>query len=129
MSEAAEVPLNFAILGVYSELDGQPTDWLGYTAGLRFDQKTKIDRRLSPRAALFLSRHEKFGLKLLYAQGFRNPTPFEGSFTDETSFAANPDIGSERIYSGEIVAWAKPIAGLSTRLSGFYLDARGVGEH
>jgi iron complex outermembrane receptor protein len=128
MSEAADVPLNFAILGVYSELDGQPTDWLGYTAGLRFDQNTKIDRSLSPRAALFLSKHEKYGLKLLYAQGFRNPTPFEGSFTDNTSFAANPDIHSERIYSGEAVLWAKPVAGLSTRLSGFYWDARDVVE-
>jgi iron complex outermembrane receptor protein len=128
MSDAAQVPLDFAVVGVYSELDGQPTDWLGYTAGLRFDQNTKIDRSLSPRAALFLSNHEKYGLKLLYAQGFRNPSAFEGFFTDETSFAANPDIGSERIYSGEVVAWAKPTAGLSTRLSGFYWDARDVVE-
>ncbi|HUS30991.1 MAG TPA: TonB-dependent receptor [Kofleriaceae bacterium] len=127
-SEPAEVPLDFAVVGVYTELDGQPTDWLGYTAGLRFDQNTKIDRSLSPRAALFLSTHEKYGLKLLYAQGFRNPSAFEGFFTDQTSFAANPDIGSERIYSGEVVAWAKPVAGLSTRLSGFYWDARDVVE-
>jgi iron complex outermembrane receptor protein len=128
MSDPADVPLDFAILGVYSELDGQPTDWLGFTAGLRFDQNTKIDRSLSPRAAVFLSKPEKYGLKLLYAQGFRNPTPFEGSFTDEVTYAANPDIGSERIFSGEVVAWAKPVAGLSTRLSGFYWDARDVVE-
>jgi outer membrane receptor for ferrienterochelin and colicins len=128
MSDPAEVPLDFAVVGVYTEADGQPTDWLGYTAGLRFDQNTKIDRSLSPRAALFLSKHEKVGLKLLYAQGFRNPSAFEGFFTDETSFAANPDIASERIYSAEAVLWAKPIAGLSTRLSGFYWDARDVVE-
>lgn len=127
-STDATVPLNFSIQGVYSELDGQPTEWLGFTAGLRYDNNTKLDQRVSPRAALFLSKHEKYGLKLLYAEGFRNPSAFEGFFTDQISFAANPDIHSERIRSFETVAWAKPIAGLSTRLSGFYWDARDIVE-
>jgi len=120
------VPLDFRLIGIYAEADSSPTDWLGLTAGLRFDDNSKVDQRLSPRAALFLAKREKYGLKLLYAEGFRNPSAFEGAFFDNTTFKANPDIGSERIRSFEAVLWAKPSAGLSTRLSAFYWDARDV---
>lgn len=126
MSTDATVELPFTVQGIYTEADGQPASWLGYTAGLRFDRNSKLDQRLSPRAALFLSEKEKYGLKLLYAEGFRNPSAFEGFFTDQTSFAANPDIEAERIRSFEAVVWAKPIAGLSTRLSGFYWNAADI---
>lgn len=138
------VPLDFDIEGVYSELDGQPTDWLGFTGGLRFDRRhifgndlplgdpmyrgSTSDSRLSPRAAVFLAKPEKYGVKLLYAEGFRNPSAFEGYFADGVDFSANPKIGSERIRSYEAVVWAKPTAGLSTRISGFYWSARDVIE-
>lgn len=120
------VPLDFDIEGVYTEVDTQPTTWFGATGGLRFDRNSKVDRRISPRAALFFAKPERYGLKLLYAEGFRNPSAFEGAFFDNTTFKANLDIGSERIRSFEAVAWAKPVPGLSTRLSGFYWDARDV---
>jgi iron complex outermembrane receptor protein len=118
------VPLNFDLEGLYTEIDTQPAKWFGATAGLRFDRNSKVDRRLSPRAALFLAKPEKYGLKLLYAEGFRNPSAFEGAFFDNTTFKANNEIGAERIRSFEAVAWAKPVPGLSTRLSSFYWDAR-----
>lgn len=120
------VPLDFDIEGLYTEIDTQPTRWFGAVGGLRFDRNSKVDRRLSPRAALFFAKPERYGLKLLYAEGFRNPSSFEGAFFDNTTFKANPDIGSERIRSFEAVGWAKPIPGLSLRLSGFYWDARDI---
>ncbi len=122
----AGVPLDFNLAGIYAEADTAPTKWLGATGGLRFDSNSKVDQRLSPRAALFLAKPEHYGLKLLYAEGFRNPSAFEGAFFDNTTFKANPAIGAERVRSFEAVAWAKPIPGLSTRLSGFYWDAREV---
>jgi iron complex outermembrane receptor protein len=140
----AGVPLDFTLLGLYTEADTSPAKWLGATVGVRFDARvsdpiadpampgvtgeTQTETRLSPRAALFLAKPEKFGLKLLYAEGFRNPSPFEGAFFDNTAFASNPDIGAERIRSFEGVLWAKPVPGLSTRLSAFYWDARDVIE-
>ena len=127
-STGVVVPLDFSIQGIYSELDGQPTDWLGFTGGVRFDNNTAIESRLSPRAALFLAKKEQYGAKLLYAEGFRNPSAFEGYFADGVDFNANPDIKSETIRSFEAVLWAKPLAGLSTRLSGFYWDASKVIE-
>jgi outer membrane receptor for ferrienterochelin and colicins len=125
---AACVPKNFNIEGVYTELDGQPTKWLGFTGGLRFDNNSVIDRRLSPRVALFISEPEKYGVKLLYAQGFRNPSAYEAFFYDNVSFTQPQGLKAERISSFESVLWAKPLPGLSTRLSGFYWDARDVVE-
>ena len=138
------VPLDFDIEGVYAELDGQPTEWFGFTGGVRFDRRhifsndlpqadpmyraSTSDSRLSPRAAVFLAKPEKYGAKLLYAEGFRNPSSFEGYFADNVDFSANPNIKSERIRSFEGVLWAKPVTGLSTRISGFHWSARDVIE-
>jgi outer membrane receptor for ferrienterochelin and colicins len=124
--DGAGIPFNFAIAGLYSEVDTAPTEWLGAMAGVRFDYNSRVDRRLSPRAALFVSKRDKYGLKLLYAEGFRNPSAFEYAFEDQTTFIAAQNLRAERIRSFEAVAWAKPVAGLSTRLSGFHWDARDV---
>jgi iron complex outermembrane receptor protein len=125
---AACVPQNFNVLGVYSELDAQPYEWLGFTGGVRFDRNSVIDRRVSPRAALFVAKPEQYGLKLLYAEGFRNPSAYEAFFYDNISFSQPSGLGAETIRSFEAVAWAKPVGGLSTRLSGFYWSARDVVE-
>jgi len=85
----------------------------------------------SPRlasTALFLAQPEKYGLKLLYAEGFRNPSAFEAFFHDDVSFAAPDHLRSETIRSFEGVLWAKPVPGLSTRVSAFYWDARDIVE-
>jgi iron complex outermembrane receptor protein len=126
--DAACVPKNFGIEGVYSEIDGQPTPWLGFTAGLRFDDNTVLDKNTSPRVALFLSKPEKYGVKLLYAEGFRNPSAYEAFFFDNVSFAQPTNLHAETIQSLEAVLWAKPTGGLSLRLSAFYWDATGVVE-
>ncbi|HTL38747.1 MAG TPA: TonB-dependent receptor [Kofleriaceae bacterium] len=125
-ANAAVVPKNFNIEGVYSEIDGQPTDWLGFTGGLRFDRNSVIDSRVSPRIALFVAQPEKYGAKLLLAQGFRNPSAYEAFFHDDVSFSQPHDLGAETIRSAEAVLWAKPVPGLSTRLSGFYWSASDV---
>jgi iron complex outermembrane receptor protein len=117
--EAACVPKDFNIEGVYAELDGQPTKWLGFTGGARFDNNSVIDRRVSPRAAVFVAKPEKYGLKLLYAEGFRNPSAYEAFFYDNVSFSKPIDLRAETIRSFESVVWAKPVPGLSTRVSGF----------
>ncbi|MBA3455948.1 MAG: TonB-dependent receptor [Deltaproteobacteria bacterium] len=126
--DGVKIPLDFTTQGVYSELDGQPLPWLGFTAGVRFDRNSVIASRLSPRGALFIAKPENYGLKLLYAEGFRNPSAFEGYFADGVDFSANPGIEPETIRSYEAVLWARPTTGLSTRVSAFYWDARDVVE-
>ena len=127
-ADTIDVPLNYHVEGLYTEVDGQPTEWLGFTGGLRYDRNSAFENRLSPRAALFLAKPERYGVKLLYAEGFRNPSAFEGYFEDGSDFLANRDIRAETIRSFEAVAWAKPVPGLSVRASGFYWDARGIVE-
>ena len=122
------IPVNFNIEGVYAEVDGQPLDEVGFTAGVRYDRNSAIDANVSPRAALFLQKPETYGLKLLFAQGFRNPSAFEAFFTDDASFAKPVDLHAEKISSFEAVAWVKPTPGLSLRVSGFYWDATGIIE-
>ena len=127
-SDDVVVPKNINIEGVYAEVDGQPTKYVGFTAGVRYDRNSVIDNRVSPRAALFLAQPEKYGLKLLYAEGFRNPSAYEAFFHDDVSFAAPDHLHSETIRSFEGVLWAKPVPGLSTRFSAFYWDARDIVE-
>jgi outer membrane receptor for ferrienterochelin and colicins len=118
----------FDVEGVYTELDAQPTDWLGLTAGLRYDRNSAFENRLSPRLALFIAEPDRYGVKLLYAEGFRAASAFESHFEDGFDYAAHPDIEPEVIRSVEAVAWARPRAGLALRLSGFSWDARQVIE-
>ncbi len=128
VEDAACVPKDFGIEGVYTEVDGQPTPWLGFTGGVRFDDNSVIQKNVSPRVALFVSKPEKYGLKLLYAEGFRNPSAYEAFFFDNVSFAQPVNLGAEKIQSFESVLWAKPTGGLSLRLSAFYWDATGIVE-
>jgi len=123
-----KVPLDFDTEGVYGEVDGQPLSWLGFTGGVRFDRNSVIESRVSPRGALFLAKPERYGLKLLYAEGFRNPSAFEGYFEDGVDFSRNRDIKSETIRSFEGVLWARPVTGLATRVSAFHWDARDLVE-
>lgn len=113
------IPVNFNIEAAYAELDGAPTSWLGFTAGVRGDRHSLLENRLSPRAALFLSKKDRFGAKLIYAEGFRNPSMFEGFFDDGEDYKANPNIRAETIRSSEVVLWARPVSGLSARISGY----------
>jgi len=128
LTGAACVPKDFNIEGAYTELDGQPLSWLGFSGGLRYDRNSVIDTQVSPRLALFLSHAEQYGVKLLYAQGFRNPSAYEAFFYDGVTYAPADNLKAETIQSSELVLWAKPVAGLSLRFSGFYWDARNVVE-
>ncbi len=116
------VDKDFDVEGIYAEVDGAPRPWLAFTAGLRADRHSLLDDRISPRAAVFVSRPERYGLKLLYAEGFRNPSMYEGFFEDGVDFEANPDIEAETIRSYEVVVWGR-LRGVSTRLSAFRWQA------
>ncbi|MCA9679343.1 MAG: TonB-dependent receptor [Myxococcales bacterium] len=114
---------DFNIAGAYLEASTTPYPWLAATAGLRFDRNSEFSNKLSPRAALFLRRGKDAGLKLLYAQGFRNPSIFEAYYDDDTRFApalddaGRTELRPETITSYEAVAYGKLAAGVKVRLS------------
>jgi len=67
-------------------------------------------------------------VKLLYAECFRNPSAYEAFFHDDVFLAMPKDLRAETIRSIEGVLWAKPMPGLSTRLSVFSWDSNGIVE-
>ncbi len=123
-----KIPSDFNIEGIYAELNGNATDWASFSAGLRYDRNSDWQNKLSPRVALLFHKDEDYGLKLLYAQGFRNPSPLEAFFADGMTFIANPDLKPETIESFEAVLWARPIPGLNVRLSAFRWDLNDILE-
>ena len=128
-ADTIDIPKNLTLQGVYTEVDAAPTAWLGFTGGLRFDRNSVLENKLSPRAALFVSKPDRYGAKLLYAEGFRNASMYEAFFEDGEDFSADAAaLRAETIRSLEAVGWAKPVPGLATRLSVFYWDARDILE-
>jgi iron complex outermembrane receptor protein len=121
-ADATIVPTDFDVQGVYGEVDGTPLPWLGFAGGLRFDRNSEFGTHLAPRAALFLDHRDRYGLKLLYADGFRYPSPYEAFFEDGIDFVGNPDLGPEQIRSYEVVGWASPRPAMLLRASAFRWD-------
>ena len=86
---------------------------------LRVHQRAVAARRAVP------AQGEDYGLKLLYAQGFRNPSIFEAFYDDEQYFL--PVVGQggatglrpENISSYEVVLYGRPLPGVKVRLSGW----------
>jgi len=127
----------YNVAGMYAEVDAHPVAWLAFTGGLRYDVRydlqydqhfgppsdvkfPRFKSNISPRVALFVAAPERYGVKLLYAEGFRDASAFESVFDDGSDFTRNLQIKPEVIDSYEAVAWAKPRPGLALRLSGFY---------
>jgi outer membrane receptor for ferrienterochelin and colicins len=122
------VPTKFTVFGLYGEVTSEITSWLGASAGARFDHNSQFTSNVAPRAALLFHKAEDFGLKLLFADGFRFPSSYEAFFADNKDFIANPALDPERIRSFEAVVWARPVPGLSLRLSGFRWELEDIIE-
>src|SRR5262249_26788792 len=121
-----DIPTTFEIAGLYAEVEATPQPWLGLTGGARYDIHSIFDNKLSFRAAALLHQGEDYGVKLLFAQGFRNPSPIEAFFQDNMSQIANPALKPETIQSYEAALWARPLPGLNLRLSGFWWDLNDI---
>jgi len=117
---------NIAIEAGYAELNAAPLSWLSIAASLRYDLNSEFENNRTHRAAVFLSRGNQYGLKLLYAEGFRNPSVFEAFFEDGKRFRPTcaPECASigatllpELAKSYELVLWGSPLPGAKVRVS------------
>lgn len=121
--------LRFGAVGLYLEADSAPTRWLTLTAGMRLDVHQRFESGASPRLAAFVSRGNRYGLKLLYAEGFRNPSTYEAEFHDNIDFIKDgTKLKPERIRSMEAVAWARPTPATWLRASAFRWKATQIIE-
>lgn len=119
----------FDTQALYAEATVRPWSWLSGSAGIRFDRNSIFQSKVSTRGALMLQRSNDVGLKLLYAEGFRNPSVFEAYYADGTRY--RPSGGAlfpETIRSLEAMAWAVPWAGLRLRASAWVWDLNGMIE-
>jgi outer membrane receptor protein involved in Fe transport len=113
---------DLTIAGLYLDAAARPWPWLGVSLGARYDRNSQFEAELSPRAALFLHPGDAWGLKLLYAQGFRNPSIFEAYHDDGRRFSPELDdatgestLASESILAYELVAYGRLTDGLRVR--------------
>jgi outer membrane receptor protein involved in Fe transport len=118
---AVHVDKAFSTTGVYTEVNSRPLPWLSASGGLRYDHNSLFASRVSPRGALFARAPSKtFGAKLLYAEGFRNPSILETFYDDGQRYhPSGTELRPESITAEEAVAWVKPVPGLEVRLSGW----------
>jgi outer membrane receptor protein involved in Fe transport len=118
-AERVEIDEAFSIAGVYTEIGSRPLPWLSMSAGLRYDRNSLFDSRLSPRGALFVRAPSKrYGAKLLYTEGFRNPSILESFYDDGQRYhPSGSELRPESITAKEAVAWVRPVPGLEVRLS------------
>jgi outer membrane receptor protein involved in Fe transport len=120
---AVAVDKDFDIEGVYAEATSEPVPWFAVTAGARYDRNSEFDNKLSPRAAVFLRKGEDYGIKFLFADGFRNPSIFEAFYADgiryspEIDMDGDTELRPETIRSYELVAYGRPLPGLKIRAS------------
>jgi outer membrane receptor for ferrienterochelin and colicins len=131
---SVDVDTAFNTQGYYAEASSAPWPFLAVTGGIRYDVNSIFESRVSPRGALLLKRGDKLGLKLLYAQGFRNPSVFEAFYKDGARY--DPALDSqghtalfpEDITSYEVVLWGRPLPGLNVRVSGWQWDLENIIE-
>jgi len=112
------VEQDFNIAGLYLEGTTTPVPWFAVTAGARYDRNSLFTNQLSPRAAVFVRKGEDYGAKLLYAEGFRNPSIYEAYYRDDARFdPAESGLRPETIRSYEAVAYGRLSTGFKGRLS------------
>ncbi len=123
------VDTDFNIQGLYAEANAAPFSWLAATGGVRYDVNSLFENRLSPRGALFFKKDESYGIKFLFAKGFRNPSVFEAFYKDGARYQPSEDsLFPEDITSYEVVLWGRPFPGLNLRLSGWQWDLEKIIE-
>lgn len=124
--EAAQDRAHFGVLKLFVEDDWRFADDWRLVAGVQYNQHELFDRGFSPRGALIWTPTPADAVKLIYSQGFRNPSYIEAFFDDSTVFAGNRELSSERFRYTELVYEHRFGAETLLQFSGFYGRARDV---
>lgn len=88
-------------ISAYAQLKYSVFPKFHFIAGLQLNKPEYIKARLSPRAGFIANFTNKFGLKLLYSEAFRNGYPLETSF-DLAVFRGNNQLKPEIIQTSEL---------------------------
>ncbi|MBI2896449.1 MAG: TonB-dependent receptor [Deltaproteobacteria bacterium] len=114
---------------VFAENDLALGSWGRLVTGARLDMSDTFDNRVSPRVGAILRPGPDDTFKLVYDEGFRNPSPYEEFYHDDTYIVRNPGLGPEVIRNAEAlwthriartggVSWSVSLGGYYSRLDG-----------
>lgn len=107
--------LNFNTYGVYGQYVHRLVDNLSFTTGLRYDYNTIYGQAITPRFSIVYNFTKNWTLKLLYGQGYREPSSKE-LFSQTAQRKPNPDLKIEGTTSNEI--------GIGYSTNRFYVNAQ-----
>jgi len=108
------------LLSLYAQARCDFAPGFRLTGGLRHDNSSSYGKVNTPRAGLVYSRG-KLTLKLLYAEAFRAPKPW-----DLTYGAGNPGLAPEELRSGELAGEYDFSGNFRTELSFYRNKLRGL---
>lgn len=91
------------ILGLYSQYLYKLFESTHLTLGLRYDDFSDIDSRLSPRLGLVHELNEHHSIKLLYGEAFRAPSEGELNLLNNPFVVGNPDLKPETVQSVDVI--------------------------
>lgn len=86
---------------VYAQLDYQFTEYLDFVLGGQWNKQKNLRSNVSPRASILARLSDKWGLKLMYGEAYREAFAFQ-SFFNVPSFKGNPTLGPELIATYDI---------------------------
>lgn len=103
------VPAEVLSGGAFVENDLALGSWGRFVAGARLDGADVFQARLSPRAGVIVRPYADGTLRLLYGEGFRNPSAYEAFYEDGTFLiAADDTLGPEVNRNAELLWTHRP---------------------
>lgn len=80
----------------YSQLDWQSQDWLKLIFGAQYNIPDEADSHWSPRLGAIIKLNEKWGIKFLYSDAFREASPLD-RFIDVPGIVGDSELEPETI--------------------------------
>jgi len=98
--------INGSLLVAYAQEEWRPSTHWTLVGGATLARTEPGGQKVQPRVAAIYKPTGNLAIKGLYGRGFRPPSIFEASYTDQIDQINNPSLRSEQIASSELsVTW------------------------
>ena len=102
------------VFAVYAQYDGEMSDHVNVTAGVRYDRYDDFGDVINPRAGIVIAPSKRTFAKLIYGSAFRAPT-FRELYSENPIVRGDPDNVAETLDSVELIGgWKLPHDGVAT---------------
>jgi len=102
----------------FSRVNWTAHERLRLNAGLRYEHSSQYGGIIAPEFGVSYRLTDKYSISAAAARGFRNPTIRELYLFP----APNPDLRPEHLWNYQATVQARPRAGWSARVTGYYAD-------